>query len=536
MGSPVPILARMLLLVSAMPPQPRYRSSLRALARPFALGTFLLSAACGSGEIENHVDQSELINDYVRTISPLPIAEASIEEGSASQAEEQGDFSCTTTNLVETRHYDRLVAYSANSDSLWPGAIIAGKSLETGQLTQLQFDRAPLGISVSLSNLIGGKSALIPSPKLSSYRDSLAGILDSELDGATPANIYAEVEEVHSLEQLSLAMGVNVTFLTGGLATIGASFNFDDEEVRSRYVVKFTQSYYTVDVDQPESPSAFFSDNVTVDDVAEVIGQGDPPMYVSSVTYGRTILFTFESQYSATELGAALDFAYRGGVDVSGNVSVSYKEVLSRSNINAYILGGSGGEAAQAIDSFEALMDFIHSGGDYSNQSPGSPIAYKLNYMRDNEPAKIALTEDFDVKDCTRVTQKVLVTLNNFEVEEAADSGDDLEIFGTVTASANNEGTLFDRASEHHVGVSEGQTWPMSGNISEFVLEVTPEEGQIISLHADLYDKDGFLNGDDTLGNETVNISFETGWRRDVPIYLTGSGSVVKVNLSLQPI
>jgi thiol-activated cytolysin len=248
------------------------------------------------------------------------------------------------------------------------------------------------------------------------------------------------------------------------------------------------------------------------------------------------VLFTFESQYSANELGSALDFAYRGGVDVSGNVSVSYKEVLSSSKINAYILGGSGAEAAQAIDSFEGLMDFIRGGGDYSLDSPGSPIAYKLNYLKDNEPAKIALTEDFQVRECARVTQKVLVTLEAFEVEEANDAGDNLEIYGSVSAFADNEGVLFDRPSEQAVTVGQGKSWPTTGNIAEFVLEVTPEAGQTIVLNANLTDKDGFLDPDDHLGNENVSVSFETGWRRDIPILLTGAGSKVRVHLNLQPI
>ena len=162
---------------------------------------------------------------------------------------------------------------------------------------------------------------------------------------------------------------------------------------------------------------------------------------------------TFTTNYRI--VGSALDFAYRGGVDVSGNVSVSYKDVLSSSRINAYILGGSGADAAQAIDSFEGLMNFIRGGGDYSLDSPGSPIAYKLNYLKDNEPAKIALTEDFEVRECARVTQKVLVTLQAFEVEDANDAGDDLEIYGTVSAFADNEGVLFDRPSEQAVTVGE---------------------------------------------------------------------------------
>ena len=40
----------------------------------------------------------------------------------------------------------------------------------------------------------------------------------------------------------------------------------------------------------------------------------------------------------------------------------------------------------------------------------------------------------------------------------------------------------------------------------------------------------------DALGNETVNALFETGWRKDVSVLLTGSSARVRVNLSLSPI
>ncbi len=507
---------------------------LAEIAKTAPLAILIANFGCSSSEIS--ADHRALIDEYIVGIDPLLVSEANVEAGPTSAGQRQGDFSCTTTNVAETRSYDRLVAYAANSDSLWPGAIVGGNSLQTGQLTQIQFERAPINISVSLSNLVGSKSASVEEPQLSSYRDAVAGILSSELSGATPANIYAEIEEVHSLQQLSLAMGLDVTFLAGGLATVGASFDFNSEEVRSRFVVKYTQAYYTVDVDQPETPSAFLADNVSIFDVEKRIAPLDPPMYVSSVTYGRTILFTFESSYSSSELSAALDFAYRGGVDVKGNVSVSYKDVLSSSKINAYILGGSGGEAAKAIDNFEALMDFIHGGGNYSPESPGSPIAYKLNYMRDNQPARISLTEDFVVRDCARVSQKILVTLRNFEVVSTSDGGNNLEIFGSVSAEANNEGVLFDRPSEEQVTVAEGKSWPSTGSIAEVVLDVTPEAGQEIILHTDLWDKDGFLQADDSLGTESVSILFETGWRREVSILLTGDNSVLKVNLELQPI
>ena len=95
------------------------------------------------------------------------------------------------------------------------------------------------------------------------------------------------------------------------------------------------------------------------------MGPGNPPVYVSSITYGRMVIFTFESTYSSEELGAALEFAYRGGVDVSGQVSVTYKDIISNSKITAYILGGTYAKAAELEDQAEAAAE----------SGPGPPAA-----------------------------------------------------------------------------------------------------------------------------------------------------------------
>ena len=122
----------------------------------------------------------------------------------------------------------------------------------------------------------------------------------------------------------------------------------------------------------PAAPSALFAPTVLLGDVKAKMDETRPPVYVSSVTYGRMVVFTFESEYSAEEMGAALDFAYSGGVDVSGDVSVTYKDIISNSKITAFILGGDAGSAVRTIDSYEALISFIKEGGNYSRQSPGA--------------------------------------------------------------------------------------------------------------------------------------------------------------------
>ena len=108
------------------------------------------------------------------------------------------------------------------------------------------------------------------------------------------------------------------------------------------------------------------------------------------------------------------------------------KDIISKSKITAFILGGDAGTAVQAIDSYDNLISFIKDGGNYSKDSPGAPIAYKLNYLKDNSPARMSETTNYDVQTCDRVSQKVQVILDNISVDSADDSGDDLEIYGDI--------------------------------------------------------------------------------------------------------
>ena len=496
------------------------------------LATLLAAGACSTDIVE---PASGSIDAYIASLPYLPVDNAQVDQGAKSAEAREGDYSCTTQNLKETRQFDRIVAYAANSDSLYPGAIVSADSVLTGLFTQIVLPRNPETISVSLENLAGSKQAEVTDPSLASYRDALSSVLSQEITVSTPANLYSEIEEVHSKEQLDMALGVQASWGLG-LASVKTSFDFSKQEVKSRYVVRYTQAYYTVDLDAPPAPSSLFAPTVSLEDVQGKMDETRPPVYVSSVTYGRMVLFTFESEYSSQEMGAALDFAYSGGVDVKGDVSVTYKDMISKSKITAFILGGDAGTAVQTIDSYEALIAFIKSGGNYSRESPGAPIAYKLNYLKDNSPARMSFTTDYSVKDCVRVSQKIKVTLSSIAVDSAGgDPGSDLEIFGQIWVDgANGAQTLFNRDSSHFVQIREGQAFGTGTPIAETVIDVSPKVGQAINLHANLTEDD--LLFDDSLGNEAVSNPFETGWRKESTITLTGSSARVRVVFSMTPI
>src|SRR5512143_186922 len=94
---------------------------------PLALVLSGLAACAGESSPEPVVETSG-IDEYIAGIAELAVKTPSVAEGERSQPAREGDYQCTTQNLQETRQYDKLVALSANSESLWPGAIIAGDS------------------------------------------------------------------------------------------------------------------------------------------------------------------------------------------------------------------------------------------------------------------------------------------------------------------------------------------------------------------------------------------------------------------------
>lgn len=417
----------------------------------------LLLAACGGSEAPSVEDSNHPIDRLFATLGGLSVEGAKRVEGQASAPVVDGDYQCTTTPVEEVRHLDQLLGQIAIGDVLWPGAMLRGDSVISSRLTPLGFDRAPLTFSVSLESLgRGARSATLAEPSLSSYRDAIAQILGQELTGAIPARISAEVEEVSSEEQLAVALGASASAPLVGMVKGG--FDFGSTTMRSRFVVKFFQLYYTVDVDPPGLPHEMFAPSVTAAEISGAIGR-DPPVYVSSIGYGRQVIFTFESALAKEELAAALDFAYQGGAEIGGQTSLTHSEVLSHTHMTAFLLGGDAGEGSSvAIGDYDMLAQFITRGGNYSRSSPGAAIAYKLSYVRDNAPIVVSYGSSYSQRTCSRVTQRLRVVLQKLKVDNAGgDVGGDLEVFGAVGArGAGATQSLVSWPAANYVQVAEG--------------------------------------------------------------------------------
>lgn len=481
-------------------------------------------------------DERDAINAYVASLGTPQSPADSLEPAEPTAPAESGDYMCSTQSLTETQQFDRIVAFAANSGTLWPGAIIGADSITSGLFTPKVLPRAPMTFSASLEGVLEGDvSATLETPSLSAFRDAMGDILDQEVVGMTPANIYSQIEEVYSSEQLSFALGVNADWIQGN---IEASLSFSNEETRSRFVVNFTQSYYTVDVDPPGTAADFWAQDVALDDVEAELSD-EPPAYVNSVTFGRLVYFTITSNYSAEEVRAALDFGFQGQVSVDGSVSLTHEEVLDESEITAHILGGNGDIAVQAVYGVEELREFIESGGSWSADSPGAPIAYKLAYLHDDSPARYALVTDYEVEECERVSQDVRVALDHLTVvADGSDGGSALELYGNVWVedAEGNAYWLWSQPEENAVAIENGQSWPLMGELGSQIVPVAPEAGEALYLRVSLADDDPAPNPDDSFGNLTIARPFEDGWRAEVPVSAADGDQHIEIHFSLTPV
>lgn len=453
---------------------------------------------------------------------------------------------CEYVHYSETEHAQDFIAFQPNSATLWPGNVVRGDDAQLGQLTPIGLPRAPMTFSTSLQNVNGSPARTMEEPSLSAFREHRNDILRDVVGGA-PANIAFSVDRVHDYDQIAVAVGGGVEWFGNGFSSM---FDFSNTIESTKILVDFTQAYYTIDVDTPGLPSDLFADDVTVAELEHFTGMENPPMYVQSITYGRKVLFSMESFYSEYEVRTAIDASFNA-VLVSGGamVDVHSKEVLENSRMKAVVIGGSGAEAVKTISGFDGLVEYIIDGGEYSNLSPGAPIAYKLAYL-DNSGVKLALTADYQERQCYDNFIDVGAQVAEMEYLGGNDDGPGaIQVKGAIQfrvappmeadpcrSDAPGWETIWERGGD---GMTLPVLWINTSNDGKTIYDhqVDPLKNNQLCMRGTLHeDDDCFLFcDDDTFGSTTLGpITLDNGWAGDHYLEFSEQGTVgVTVRVSI---
>ncbi len=356
-------------------------------------------------------DAGQSPNDYLTSLPawPEPLADSNTATGEASTEYLTGtdsvQYKCTTTPYSLTDTPEKVVSFDPTVDVLWPGALVQGKSYQSGLLEALPINkRAPITVSIP-GLLFEGNNRVVEQPSVATVGAAIGEIIGAAVDKgvAASSSISYQQTTAYSSQQAALSLGVSATYLGGSVdATLDLSASSDMHSV----IGYFVQNMFTVTVPQPAAPGEFFSADLTGADMQNAVNQGwigpdNLPVYVSSVTYGRIMMFSITSRATSQEIQAALNAQYNGGV-ASGAVSAKYSELMANGStvFKVVTVGGDAANAVAMISSGDPSAFFDSAPA----LSTAKPISYELRNLGNNSSAKLSETTAYNVKTCVAST------------------------------------------------------------------------------------------------------------------------------------
>ena len=295
---------------------------------------------------------------------------------------------------LSSSHAD--VAINSNGD-IYLGALFkANQDLLENKPQQISLDRNKSRISVDLPGMVGGDSYVDATPTVSGMQEGVNTLLNRwhekyAAKNPAPARMQYESTSAYSMNQLKAKFGSDFEKVGVNLKIDFEAVNKGEKQVE---VVDFKQIYYTANFDAPKNPSDVFASGVTVDQLKERgIDENTPPVYVSSVSYGRQMYVKFETTSKSTELKAAINAVIKG---VPIKAESEWARVLKNTTVTVSIVGGNADGAARVVTgTVEDLKKLIQEGATFSTQNPAVPISYKTTFLKDNQVATIQSNTDY---------------------------------------------------------------------------------------------------------------------------------------------
>lgn len=467
------------------------------------------------------------------TSTPLP---------ETSQPIQGGAMVCSRNSVESSKNFDEITVFRPTEQVIYPGAAIYGDgTLRDGMprpLTELV--RRPAALRVNLPGMGSRGNFTINDPR--SY-NTVQGAIEDVLEywNTNPASqgyINASdstytVTTAYNRQQIGAGLNVDARWASGNAQV---DFAFESDTEKNDIVAMFRQVFYTVTYDPPNSPEELFDPSVSVAQARSVFNDKQPPAYVSSVKYGRILLFRLETSSNVTNVDAKAAFEYgaskagakkakdededaeeeeaQPGTGIKVKANATYDQILRDSKLTVVVLGGNAEKASEVFDagSPKDLTPIITGqNAVYSRSNPGVPIAYKVKYLKDNRVAKLGLTTDYTEENCK--------TFYNFVVRvrhRAAYIGDvtlayrvpntrgnlnkpidgqlipGVEVNELRTIAPFRQGNTGDIEYFERRGMTAGidQTWSVPALAKDIRLIITGRTGLVWAPHGEVYNKE----------------------------------------------
>ncbi len=349
--------------------------------------------------------------DANRLLSVQPTGNQPIFEKVLSRDEQRRPGSGTITKCSRStkslsRNFTDIAILQPTRGAIFPGSlVIADRGLKEGGPRAITLARAPVNLRVDLPGAENDGGFTVEQPNEANVRNAVTSALggwngsDSYREGHVDSSRSgSNVSVAYSREQLALGLGFDSNWAQGPVsALINASSNA--ESTVAALMVK--QVFYTVSADAPETPAGFFADGVTAEQARAAFSSASVPAYVSSVSYGRMMMFMIKTEKRISEYEAEAALKYAAGLaNVNATEKAAYDNILAASEITASTFGVGGQVTTQTIRAADVVRWIKDKTMSYSKTNAGVPVSYTVNFLKDNAAARVGTAIQYSAEDC----------------------------------------------------------------------------------------------------------------------------------------
>lgn len=354
---------------------------------------------------------------------------------------------CVTSDITENKIKQLAsVAALSTTGQIYPGNLLQGGLLASGSgLAPITIrPRASANFTINNLKFAPGSSYGFTLPDGWTYADLQTAIyakLDSVGIEGQAASLSFTNKQVYSDHQLDFELKIDGSIDN---VDLGAKLGLNQQSEQNHILFMLRETFYTVRFDDPETMVSVFADGVNVQDPKGQISASNPPVYISTVDYGRQIYFLVSSSLDSQLITNSVSAAYDGSPDdkaVKGDSfhlasDLKYSDVLKNSTISYAVIGGgieeaisvlggsspTEGSIPQTLDAtgiYNNMSKFFASvtAAKYSPSNPGSPVAFTANMLKTNANVMMAYSVDFTQKNCVKYAAtpaKFQMSLSNF--------------------------------------------------------------------------------------------------------------------------
>jgi Thiol-activated cytolysin len=456
-------------------------------------------------------------------------------------------YNCKTTPYSITKNPSEIVTLQPDADALYPGGLIQGGSYKLGSLQPLVIDeRTPIEVSVDL--LSSGVREVVQEPTVGNVREAIGKLVQRAKTNGIPVGGAAmgTFFEASSSKAFALKADLSARYLT---AKLDASFSYSSDASERVVNATIIQKAFTMTVQPPESIDSWFKPSFTKAKYDALVAKGaigpdSPPVYVSSVTYGRMLFLNIKVRTDGQRIKGSLKGSYNGGVfSVKASVEGESTERSMQTEIRVVGIGASGKLIQSGIITDGNLGNYLK---DPVSLDEFAPISYAMRDLRTKLPATVADTSDYDVKTCepqlpNKVGERWMVAVDGLLLDDPGDGGN-----GNIVGDLFIDGKRFWNASEHTLNrdtlVGSSRTVNITGvgqktgngefdpNNHYVVRDFLDSDGGVVTINGSAKDIDGGFRGDDDgimdfNGDRTLSLAYPLQAGRFAPAsYPAGPG------------